>query len=576
MRRPSAETCALLLLLGATLGVYAQVLGFESVTFDDPLYLSETRPVFNGISWEGTVWSFQTFAIGNWHPLTWLSLMIDAEVWGMDAGAFHGTNLALHLVATLLLYAALARMTGARWPSLWVAALFALHPLHVEAVAWISERKEVLSGVFWMATLWSYARYTERPGVTRYIAVFGCMALALLAKPMAVTLPFVLLLLDGWPLGRLGGWPRGDGFDARRVLLRIVEKTPLFVLSAISSVLTVLAQQSSGWIASIREIQLIERLANALLSYVAYLGKALWPAHLSVFYPHPGAEAVDWGAVGALVLLLGISLLVLRRGRRSPHVLVGWLWYVGTLIPVIGIVQVGGQAMADRYTYIPLTGLFLAVVWSLRELTTLLRLHWAVPASIGAAAMLALATTTAVQVSHWRDSEALYRHGLAVTRTNWRLHHALAATLAKVDRLDESLEQLETALEIEPSYVDARVTRARVFGLQRRFGEAEQSYREALRINDAISAAHYELAGLLMDQGRFDEAVPHYEATLRLVPDMPKALMGLAVAFVRLQRPDEALRHASRLVEVMPDYAAGRELRDALAAGEYGPLEGEL
>jgi hypothetical protein len=361
-----------LFLTVASISTFWQVLYHEFVDYDDFQYVVENIHVRSGVTWEGIVWAFTATHMSNWHPLTWLSHMMDCQIYGMKAGMHHLTNLLIHVANTLLLFVILKRMTRALWRSAFVAALFALHPLHVESVAWIAERKDVLSTLFWVLTMLTYVRYVERPGLVRYVLVLLSFALGLMAKPMLVTLPFVLLLLDYWPLQRVrmgqsraGDMPRINRSetigDQKVVVFRLIwEKAPFFLLAAASGTVTFLAQQSGGSVRSLDLLPIQIRLANALVAYIAYIGKMIWPFKLAVFYPHAGMPPA-WHVVGAGLLLACVSVMVIRAAQRSPYAIAGWLWYLGTLVPVIGLVQVASLSMADRYTYVPLIGLFMSL-----------------------------------------------------------------------------------------------------------------------------------------------------------------------------------------------------------------------
>ncbi|HWN40633.1 MAG TPA: glycosyltransferase family 39 protein [Thermoanaerobaculia bacterium] len=464
-RRVTARARVSLVLL--TLAVYLPVLTHGFIRFDDPVYVTRNPWVKAGLTWDGIVWAFTANVASNWHPLTLLSHMLDCELFGMDPLGHHLTSLLLHTASVVLLFEAFRRMTGAVWRSAAVAALFAIHPTHVESVAWIAERKDVLSGFFWMLTLLAWAFYVRQPSPKRYAAVALSLAAGLLSKPMVVTLPFVLLLLDVWPLRR--EIPRK---------IRIKEKLPLFALVAASCVATVIAQ--SGAIGMASQFPMKLRLANAVLSYVAYLGKTLFPSRLAVFYPMP-TEFPAWKVAGAALLLACLTVLALRAGR---YVTVGWLWYLGTLVPVIGIVQVGGQAMADRYTYLPTIGLFLIAVWGFPR-----RAVW-IPI------LLALAIATRLQLRHWQNSESLFRHAAAVTERNFIAHLNLAQIHANRGERGPALEHFRTTLEIRPGMWQAQAS----------------------------------LGNTLRRWGRPDKALPHLRNAVRLRPHDPRLRRSLAEA----------------------------------------------
>jgi tetratricopeptide (TPR) repeat protein len=459
-----------------TLAVYLPVLTHGFIRFDDPLYVTRNPWVKAGLTWNGIAWAFSANVASNWHPLTLLSHMLDCELFGMDPLGHHLTSLLLHTASAVLLFEALRRMTGAVWRSALVAALFAVHPTHVESVAWVAERKDVLSGFFWMLTLLAWERYVRQPSWQRYMAVALSLAAGLLSKPMVVTLPFVLLLLDVWPLRR--EIPRK---------IRIKEKLPLFALAAASCVATVIAQ--SGAIGMASRFPMNLRLANAVLSYVAYLGKTLFPSRLAVFYPMP-TEFPAWKVMGAALLLASLTVLALRAAR---YVTVGWLWYLGTLVPVIGIVQVGGQAMADRYTYLPTIGLFLIAVWTIPR-----KAVW-IPV------LLALAIGTRLQLRHWQDSESLFRHAAAVTERNFIAHLNLAQIHADRGDRGRALEHFRTTLEIRPGMWQAQAS----------------------------------LGNTLRRWGRPDKALPHLRNAVRLRPHDPRLRHALAEAQKEARRMRE-------------------------------------
>jgi tetratricopeptide (TPR) repeat protein len=434
--------------------VFLPIRNHEWLNYDDNVYVTRCEPVRAGWNRESIAWAFSSFDGANWFPLTRLSWMLDAELHGLDAGSFLVTNLLLHALASLALFAALARLTGNAWRSAFVAALFAVHPLHVESVAWVSARKDPLSGLFFALALLVYARERERgPSRATRAALVSCVALGLMAKPIVVTLPFVLLLLDAWPLGRLRSDADPDRWDPAKLRAVVVEKLPLFALVAAGSIVTFLAQSSAGSVASLEQIPAASRLGNALVSYVAYLGQAFWPAHLAVFYPHPGAELPAVAVGLATALLLAVSLGVWQQRRSRPYLAVGWIWYLGTLVPVIGLVQVGSQAMADRYTYIPLVGIGIAIAWGVSDACAKLPGRRVLLPIAASAAIAALALTTSVQIRHWRNSVALFRHALEVTRNNHVAHAYLGAALLDRGQTGDAIFHFEEALRLRPTFL---------------------------------------------------------------------------------------------------------------------------
>ncbi|MFL5339967.1 MAG: glycosyltransferase family 39 protein [Gemmataceae bacterium] len=399
-----------LLLVASTLAVFGRCLANEFVNYDDPQYVTDNPHVKEGLTLDGVRWAVTSTDYLNWHPLTWLSLQLDTELFGLEPWGFHLTAILLHAADALLLFLILRQTTGALWPSGFVAALFALHPLHVESVAWVAERKDVLSTLFGLLAIAAYLRYVEQPGWRRYLLVLLAAALSLTAKPMWVTLPGVLLLLDYWPLGRL------QKSSTRTVLL---EKVPLLALAATAGVLTVFAQHRGGAVESLELFPWDQRVGNAVVSYIRYLGMTVWPEGLAPFYPHPRGNLPVWPDIGAAVLLVTITTVVLALRRRCPYLVVGWFWYLGTLVPMIGLVQVGEQARADRYTYLPLIGIFIIVAFGLSDLLRSRRFPRALLFAAAIAVILACATLTWKQIGYWHDSRALWAHAVAVTADNY-------------------------------------------------------------------------------------------------------------------------------------------------------------
>ena len=502
-----------LLLAAVSLGLYWRTGAHPFVVFDDGLYVAGNARVQGGLSPEGVAWAFTTTETGNWHPLTWMSHMADVSLFGLDAGAHHRVNAFLHAANAALLFFVLLRMTASPWRSAFAAALFALHPLHVESVAWVAERKDLLCALFWLLAMGSYARYAGRPGAARYLPVAGFMALALLSKPMAVTLPFCLLLLDFWPLGRLSPPGKGGGAPLPRLL---AEKVPLFALSAASCVVTYLAQQTVGTVGSLLHLPAGVRLANAAVSYARYLGKTAWPSGLAVLYPHPGASLPAWQVAGAVLLLLCVSALAVWRIKRSPFLAVGWFWFLGTLVPVIGLVQVGAQAMADRYTYIPLVGLFIAAAWGVPGIVPDGRLKKRGLAAAACVVLTALAAASWVQAGHWRSSVALFEHAVEVTRDNWFAENNLGFSLDMEGRKDEAIAHYRASIGIKPDFPVARNNLGAILAAQGEFAEAAVHFREALRAQPDYLPAHYNLGQVLERMGMRDQAMIHHREVLRL------------------------------------------------------------
>jgi tetratricopeptide (TPR) repeat protein len=567
MRRRLPTLLICLLLVAATLAVYWQVRNYDFINVDDPAYVTENRHVQAGLSSDSVVWAFTTSHAGFRIPLTWLSLMLDFELYGLNAGGYHVTNVLLHIANALLLFFILKRMTGALWRSGFVAALFALHPLHVESVAWVTERKDVLSTLFWMLTMWWYLRYVERPGVKRYLLIILTFTLGLMAKPMLVTLPFVLLLLDYWPLRRYGA---GQSVDAPEPLIQppsksrqagspalslVWEKTALFALAAASSVVVFLAHESVGAIGRLEILPIKMRIANALVSYMQYMGKMIWPHPLAVFYPHPGKSLPMWKASGAGVFLLCISLLVVRGARRYPYLVLGWLWYLGTLVPVIGLAQAGSQAMADRFTYVPLIGLYVIFAWGVPELMKKWH-HRRVALSISAAVvLLGLMTCARLQLRHWKNSVSLLSYTHAVTADSYLVHNNLGSALNELGKYDEAIVHYMEALRIKPNFAEPYYNLGIALARQGKLNEAISHYTEALRIEPGYAEAHNNLGDVLRQQERYDEAISHFSRALQLKPDYPKALSNLGIALSQQGKFNEAIAHFSEALRIQPDDA---------------------
>jgi protein O-mannosyl-transferase len=534
-----APACALLVVV--TLAAFWPVTHAAFINFDDPDYVTENARVQAGVSWSGAAWALRAHYASNWHPLTWLSHMLDVSLFGKGAAGPHCVNLFLHSANGALLFLWLCRMTGVHWRSFLVAALFALHPLHVESVAWIAERKDVLSTFFWMLTLLMYGRYVEQSKVesakskTWYGLALVCFAFGLMSKPMLVTLPFVLLLLDYWPLSRFGLNTPGPKLKTFLPLIR--EKGPFFLLSAGSCAVTILAQR--GAIQSLTGLPLGLRAANSVVAYVRYLGKAFWPAGLAIPYPYP-PHWPEGQVILAGLLMAGLCAGAWWGRRRWPFLLTGWFWFLGGLVPVIGLVQVGTQAMADRYTYVPLIGLFVVIVWGAAALQG----RWRLPKTLpGLAAVLLLAACGVLtwrQASYWQDSERLFRHAAAVTKNNHTALANIAAALFARGELDEAISYCRKALEAKPDYPDALNNLGAA--LEKKGGaESMDYYREALRLNPFHSGALYNLGNALLARGRNAEAADCFAAVLRVKPDNLEARNNFANELLTIGRIDEAI-----------------------------------
>src|SRR6266446_5431775 len=541
----------LLILLGLavmTFGIYAQVIGHQFIAFDDNQYIEENPMVNRGVTLAGLAWAFTTFYVANWHPLTWIAHMIDSQLFGMNAGGHLLVNALIHVANTLLVFWFLLRTTHARWPSALVAALFALHPLHVESVAWASERKDTLSTFFGLLSLIAYVRYVEAPSSIRYVWTAITLALGLLAKPMLVTWPFVMLLLDYWPLGR---WQSAKSkAQAKKLRKLILEKSPLFILVAASAVITLIAQSRGGAVRTLAHEPLALRLSNTLVSYAKYLLLTFWPNDLAVYYPLAPWGIPGWQIVGAALLLIGITAFCFLQRKIRPYLIVGWLWFLGTLVPVIGLVQVGGQTMADRYFYIPSIGLFIALVFGLADIAERRRVAPWLSAAIANVVLLVLATLTNAQIHRWTDSFILFQHALAVTPPNLRIEHNLGVALGARNRFDEAAAHFEKALQIDPNFYDGLVAMSVTRSHQRRMPEAIQYFQAAIRLQPDTPKAHVQLAHALWEQNRDQEALEEMRRALQSAPrdaDI-RGDFGLALAMVgRLPEAIEQLHEALRL-----------------------------
>jgi protein O-mannosyl-transferase len=563
-RNDLLKLCIILFLIGAPLAVFWQVQSHEFVNFDDDVYVTKNPHVQAGLTLESLSWAFATTRGGNWHPLTWLSHMLDCQLYGLKPAGHHLTSLVFHIVSTLILFLVLRRMTGALWGSSVVAALFALHPLHVESVAWVAERKDVLSTFFWMLTMGAYIRYVERPKLGRYLLAFLSFALGLMSKPMLVTLPFVLLLLDYWPLRRIQFGQRAGNrkSDIRRLVL---EKVPFFALSAVSSLVTFFAQRSGGAVGSLEALPLATRMANALVSYVSYIGKMIWPSHLAVFYPYSDMLPT-WQVAGAGLLLVSLSVLVILAASRRPCLTVGWFWYLGTLVPVIGLVQVGAQAMADRYTYVPSIGLFIMMAMGVPPLLGGWRYRRVILATSTGLVLSIFMIVTWLQVRYWRDGVTLFEHSLEVTSNNYVILNNLGVALSERGKNEEAASRFRESLQIMANNPEAHNNLGIALAKLGKIQEAITHYTEALRIKPHDAEAHNNLGVALAAQGKIQEAITHHTEALRIEPLDAEAHNNLGVALGKQGRMQEAITHFGEALRIKPDYAdAHYNLGSALA-----------
>ena len=612
-----------------TLAVFWQVRGHDFINLDDEQYVTQNPNVRGGITAGNLTWALTTSHASNWHPLTWLSHQLDVQFFGMDPAGHHLVSLFFHVANTLLLFFVLNRMTKTLWQSAAVAFLFALHPLHVESVAWVAERKDVLSTFFLLLTLWAYFVYTRSPGIVRMIPVVAFFALGLLSKPMLVTLPFVLLLLDYWPLGRYVAPEKQvphplPGIEApgkkkkqkkKEIAERppvaperkepsaaavvpwalVTEKIPLFALTILSSIITFLAQQKGGAMSPLEDISLLKRLGNALISYASYIVKTVFPQGLAVFYPYPAGIAA-WQVLGSAALVGTLTFLAVRCRKQYPFAFVGWFWYLGTLVPVIGIVQVGMQAMADRYTYVPHIGLFIAVVWGAGDLASRQPRGRKILAALTGVVFASLTVMTWNQISHWRSSTTLFEHALRVTEQNSLAHLNFGVALNRTGKgreaaehyrealrinpnssgghfnlanyyfstglKDEALQHFKEAIRIRPDYANAHNNLGVLLASQRSFEEAAAQYEKALRIEPANAGFHYNYGAALANQGRLPEAAGQFRDALALRPNYAEAHNDLGKVLMMEGKTAEAASHFREALRIRPNFTEARRNLD--------------
>jgi tetratricopeptide (TPR) repeat protein len=537
-----------LILIVTTFAVYYQVHNFAFVNFDDPVYVYKNPDIQAGITLKAIKWAFSSISCADiWHPLTWLSHMLDWQLFGPNAGGHHLTNLVFHIANTILLFVVLKRMTNVLWQSAFAAALFALHPLHVESVAWVSERKDVLSTFFWMLTMWVYVRYAGRPKIDNYLLVIVFFALGLMSKAMLVTLPFVLLLLDYWPLER---------YSTKRSLSHLlIEKIPLFVMALAASVVAFIAQKRGGAMHTI-EHGLAVRLANAAISYMQYIIKMVWPFRLAMFYPHPRQGVSILYAVMSAVFLAAATILVLRFAKGRRYLFTGWFWYVGTLVPVIGIVQVGDQAMADRYSYISLTGLFIIIAWGLPELAK----KWAHRKIVlwvsSLTVISALSVCTYRQAQYWKDTITLCEHALKVTKDNYEAHSCMIGMLIEQGRIEEAAWHNKEAIRIRSGYLEKHLAMAEELKRKGQLAESIKKYQAAIMANENISTVAYNEIGLIQAQmGKPAEAVKSFDKAIRYNEEngnenhVGSIHYSIGVVLQGLGKTKEAMEHFNKAVE---------------------------
>jgi tetratricopeptide (TPR) repeat protein len=555
-------------LIAITLAVFGQTLTHDFVNFDDDLYVYKSPAIRAGLTVKGLALAFTSPHARNWHPLTTISHMLDCQLYGLKPGGHHATNVLLHAIAVLLLFLVLWQMTGAVWKSATVAALFAVHPLHVESVAWVSERKDVLSAVFLLLMLWAYISYTRARSVTRYLAVAVLLVAGLMSKPMLVSAPVVLLLLDYWPLRRFErlsltkekakAAESGDQWRVRRDLF--LEKVPLVAIAAGSCVITfILQKRTTG---AIPPLPFLWRIENAVVTYVIYVWETLWPTRLAVFYPHPNDTLTIWEILLAIGLLLAMTIAAIVFQRKRPYLFVGWFWYVGMLLPVIGLVQVGEQGHADRYTYLPHIGLFVLAVWLVADVAAASQRRSRIAVASAVLIIVALAWAAFIQTSYWRNSETLWTHALAVTSNNDVAHNNLGYLCADGGELDKAISHFGTALRIRSSKLDphysvgsafVQVNLANALSRKGQPDEAIVHYDEAIKSQPNYADAYYNRGNTLFAEGRIDEAMADWEKTLQIRPDDADAHTCLGNALLRVGSFKEAVAQYESAIALAPE-----------------------
>jgi len=566
-KRLNIGLCLILILCIAA--VYAQTVGFDFVDYDDQIHVINNPMVPGGLTWNGIKWAFTTSHAGYWCPLTWISFMLDRDIYGMRAAGFHLTNVLLHIANTLLLFWVLRRYSNALYPSFFAAAIFGLHPLHVESVAWVTERKDVLSTLFWMLTIMAYLRYLELRTLRRYAVILLVFSLGLMVKPMLVTLPFVLLILDYWPLRRLSassfrlgstklttspsgqadGLERADGVGLHWL---IIEKIPLLILSVISSSVTFVAQKTGGSVVDLSIFPLGYRIGNALVSYGDYILKMFYPMELAVFYPHPAAGLEDWKIAASAACLFTITIVVILLEHRR-YLLAGWLWYLGTLVPVIGIVQTGRQAMADRYTYIPLIGLFIMLVWFAADIIGKWRYRAVVVGITGTVLISTLAVLTFKQVGYWRDTMTLFTHTSAITKGDYLAHSLLATRYAQSGDFDKARSELEMAMRMNVNEIDVLYNIANSLAVLGRTDEANVYYNKILAITPGDPDTYIALASMETDKHNFERAIDLYRKALEYHPESGDLHGRLGSLFYQMGQVDQAISELETAVKLKED-----------------------
>jgi protein O-mannosyl-transferase len=552
-----------LFLLVSTFTVYSQIQDHDFINFDDPLYVIENLKLKDGLTLESVIWAFTTSRDGNWFPITWISHLLDYQFFGLNPEGHHLTNLLLHIANALILFFVFVRITGTLWQSGFVAALFALHPFNIESVAWVSERKNVLSTFFWMLTLWTYTYYARKPVVKRYLLVALCFVLGLMSKPMLVTLPFVLLLLDYWPLERLKIANKNDTVPAKNQVTfyrLILEKLPLLFFSVGSCFATYIIQKSAGAVYSPDLLPLQTRIVNALVSYIKYLEMMVWPEKLAILYPHSMPALPIWKGLVCAVVLVIITIAVMQRVHRKPYLAVGWFWYLGTLVPVIGVVQVGVQAMADRYAYVPLIGIFIMVAWGIPELLAKWRQKEKVLIILVGLYIPTLMAVTWNQVSHWKNSITIFEHAIRVSDSkhpDFAVTHTLLGNALRSKGLtEEAISHYRTAIKLKPSYSMAYDNLGNALRSKGLTEEAISLHKTTIKLNPNYSGAYNNLGNALRSKGLTEEAISHYKTAIKLDPNYSGAYNNLGNALQSKGLTEEAISLYKTAIKLNPYIAS--------------------
>lgn len=559
----------ILLLSLLVLVIYWQATDFEFILFDDRRYIFENAVVLSGLNWDSIKWAFTTFHMANWHPLTWLTHLADVSLFGLNAGAHHATNVVFHIINTILAFIVFKKFTGSIWKSAIVAALFASHPAHIESVAWVAERKDVLSTMFWLLTMFAYLKFVkdETPGEPGenlssksslfripaskyYLLTLLLFALGLMAKPMLVTLPFVLILMDFWALERLKNF--------KDIIPLAIEKLPLFALSIASGIITILAQRSGGAVQTLEMLPFSTRFQNAIISYAKYIVMLFYPVNLSVWYPYEKSISV-LEITGSFILLAAITAFCIWQIKRRKYLLMGWLWFLGTLVPVIGLLQVGSQSHADRYTYVPYFGLFIMLVWGISEAFEKIKINKYAPTALALIVILIFSAMSFRHVSRWQNDETLYRHALSVTENNYILSLNYCYALMLQDRLEEAAEQCRNSISYNPKYVETYISYGVVQIKQGKFAEAEENFKKALEMRPAYKEIYINLATAQSLQGKTEEAEKNLEKAAGLMPFEANpqmwinAISNLANAYTRQKKHEKAEENFRRALRLAPD-----------------------